>query len=186
VFPFIKFPKVDPLLGPEMKSTGEVMGVGMSFGEAYAKAQQAAGACLPLRGRVLMSVRDRDKPRLVSIAKNLAERGFDLVATPGTAQALQAAGISCAVVNKVGQGRPHIVDLIKNGEVSLIINTTEGKKAIADSFLIRREALQRQITYTTTLAGAYAICLALDALNTGQVYSLQDLHRTFIGSEQER
>ncbi len=186
VFPFIKFPKVDPLLGPEMKSTGEVMGVGMSFGEAYAKAQQAAGACLPLRGRVLMSVRDRDKPRLVSIAKNLAERGFDLVATPGTAQALQAAGISCAVVNKVGQGRPHIVDLIKNGEVSLIINTTEGKKAIADSFLIRREALQRQITYTTTLAGAYAICHALDALNTGQVYSLQDLHRTFIGSEQER
>ncbi len=186
VFPFIKFPKVDPLLGPEMKSTGEVMGVGLSFGEAYAKAQQAAGTCLPLRGRVLMSVRDRDKARLVTIARSLAEKGFELVATPGTAQALQAAGIACTAVNKVGQGRPHIVDLIKNGEVRLIINTTEGKKAIADSFLIRREALQRQITYTTTLAGAYAICHALDALGTGRVYGLQDLHRQLIDSEQGR
>ncbi|MCX8049115.1 MAG: carbamoyl-phosphate synthase large subunit [Methylohalobius sp.] len=176
VFPFIKFPKVDPLLGPEMKSTGEVMGVGLTFGEAYAKAQQAAGACLPRSGRVLMSVRDRDKARLVPIAKSLAEKGFELVATFGTAQVLQAAGIACSVVHKVGQGRPHIVDLIKNGEVSLIINTTEGKKAIADSFLIRREALQRQVTYTTTLAGAHAICLALDARGSGQVYALQDFH----------
>lgn len=176
VFPFIKFPKVDPLLGPEMKSTGEVMGVGMTFGEAYAKAQQAAGACLPRSGRVLMSVRDRDKARLVPIAKSLAEKGFELVATFGTAQVLQAAGIACSLVHKVGQGRPHIVDLIKNGEVSLIINTTEGKKAIADSFLIRREALQRQVTYTTTLAGAHAICHALDARGSGQVYALQDFH----------
>ena len=186
VFPFLKFPKVDPLLGPEMKSTGEVMGIGMSFGEAYAKAQQAAGSRLPHTGRVLMSVRDRDKERLVPIAKHLAAKGFELVATPGTAQALKAAGIACAVVNKVGQGRPHIVDLIKNGEISLIINTTEGKKAIADSFLIRREALQRQITYTTTLAGAYAICHALDAKGSGLVYCLQDLHLKLSALEQER
>ncbi len=186
VFPFIKFPKVDPLPGPEMKSTGEVMGVGLSFGEAYAKAQRAAGARLPLRGRVLLSVRDRDKARLVGIARSLVEKGFELVATRGTAQALQAAGIKCAVVNKVGQGRPHIVDLIKNSEVALIINTTEGKKAIADSFLIRSEALQHQVTYTTTLAGAWAICRALDALDTDRVYSLQDLHRQLIESEQGR
>ncbi|WP_022949934.1 carbamoyl-phosphate synthase large subunit [Methylohalobius crimeensis] len=185
VFPFIKFSKVDPLLGPEMKSTGEVMGVGETFGEAYAKAQQAAGTCLVRSGRVLMSVRDRDKAQLVALARSLMERGFELVATRGTAHALQAAGIACEVVNKVGQGRPHIVDLIKNDEVGLIINTTEGKKAIADSFLIRREALQHGITYTTTLAGAHATCLALSALHTGQVYCLQDLHRQLIETEQE-
>ncbi len=177
VFPFIKFPGVDPLLGPEMKSTGEVMGVGACFGEAYAKAQQAAGARLVHQGQVLISVKDRDKPKLIPIARKLVERGFQLVATSGTAKALQEAGIPCQVVNKVGQGRPHIVDLIKNNQVQLIINTTEGEKAIADSFLIRREALQHQVSYTTTLAGAYAITLALDSLDTGQVYCLQDLHR---------
>ena len=177
VFPFIKFPGVDPLLGPEMKSTGEVMGVGLSFGEAYAKSQQAAGTKLVRSGRVLMSVRDRDKAGLIPVARSLLEKGFELVGTPGTARALQQAGLPCAVINKVGQGRPHIVDLIKNGEVQLIINTTEGKQAIADSFLIRREALQHQVSYTTTLAGAHAICLALEALDTGRVYCLQDLHR---------
>jgi len=177
VFPFIKFPGVDPLLGPEMKSTGEVMGVGLTFGEAYAKAQQAASTRLLRGGKVLMSVRDRDKKRLLPIASSLKDKGFELVATRGTAEALEKAGIVCQTVNKVGQGRPHIVDLIKNGEIQLIINTTEGKKAIADSFLIRREALQHQVTYTTTLAGAHAICLALDALDTGRVYCLQDLHR---------
>ncbi|BCX82958.1 carbamoyl-phosphate synthase large subunit [Methylomarinovum caldicuralii] len=177
VFPFIKFPGVDPLLGPEMKSTGEVMGVGLSFGEAYAKAQQAAGSRLVCGGRVLMSVRERDKQRLVPIARRLLEKGFELVATRGTAKVLKEAGLPCEVVNKVREGRPHIVDLIKNGEVQLIINTTEGKKAIADSFLIRREALQHQVTYTTTLTGAYAIALALDALDTGRVYCLHDLHR---------
>ena len=177
VFPFIKFPGVDPLLGPEMKSTGEVMGVGLTFGEAYAKAQQAASTRLLREGQVLMSVRERDKDRLIPIAQSLLEKGFELVATRGTALALENAGIACKKVNKVGQGRPHIVDLIKNGEIQLIINTTEGKKAIADSFLIRREALQHQVTYTTTLAGAHAICLALDALDTGRVYCLQDLHR---------
>ncbi len=176
VFPFIKFPGVDPLLGPEMKSTGEVMGVGLTFGEAYAKSQRAAGTKLVRSGRVLMSVRDRDKAGLVPIARGLSEKGFELVATRGTAKALQQAGLSCAVVNKVGQGRPHIVDLIKNGEVQLIINTTEGKQAIADSFRIRREALQHQVSYTTTLAGAHAICLALEALDTDRVYCLQDLH----------
>ncbi len=176
VFPFIKFPGVDPLLGPEMKSTGEVMGVGACFGEAYAKAQQAAGARLVYQGQVLISVKDRDKPKLIPIARKLSAKGFQLVATSGTAKALQEAGIACQVVNKVGQGRPHIVDLIKNNQVQLIINTTEGKKAIADSFLIRREALQHQVSYTTTLAGAYAITLALDSLDTGQVYCLQDLH----------
>ncbi len=176
VFPFIKFPGVDPLLGPEMKSTGEVMGVGLTFGEAYAKAQQAASSRLQKGGKVLMSVRDRDKARLIPVARSLLEKGFELIATRGTAEALKQAGIACQTVNKVGQGRPHIVDLIKNGEIQLIINTTEGKKAIADSFLIRREALQHQVTYTTTLAGAHAICLALEALDTGRVYCLQDLH----------
>ncbi|MBN2701276.1 MAG: carbamoyl phosphate synthase large subunit, partial [Methylothermaceae bacterium] len=143
------------------------------------------GTCLVRSGRVLMSVRDRDKAQLVALARSLMEKGFELVATRGTAHALQAAGIACEVVNKVGQGRPHIVDLIKNDEVGLIINTTEGKKAIADSFLIRREALQHGITYTTTLAGAHATCLALSALHTGQVYCLQDLHRQLIETEQE-
>ncbi len=179
VFPFIKFPGVDPLLGPEMKSTGEVMGIGLTFGEAYAKSQRAAGTKLVRSGRVLMSVRDRDKAGLVPIARGLLEKGFELVATRGTAKVLQEAGLACTVVNKVGQGRPHIVDLIKNGEVQLIINTTEGKQAIADSFLIRREALQHQVSYTTTLAGAHAICLALEALDTGRVYCLQDLHGQF-------
>jgi carbamoyl-phosphate synthase large subunit len=177
VFPFIKFPGVDPLLGPEMKSTGEVMGVGRCFGEAFAKAQLAAGESLPRNGMVFISVRDADKPKVMDIAQRLQERGFSLVATRGTAAALRAHGITCGVVHKVGEGRPHVVDMIKNDEIDLIINTTEGKQAIADSFSIRREALMHRISYTTTIAAARATCLALDALENDIVHCLQDLHK---------
>jgi carbamoyl-phosphate synthase large subunit len=176
VFPFIKFPGVDPLLGPEMKSTGEVMGVGASFGEAYGKAQRAASTKLPEGGVVFISIRDADKPKLKPIAQDLLARGFQLVATGGTAKILQEAGIPCTRVFKVSEGRPHVVDMIKNGGVQFIINTTEGKKAIADSFTIRRQALQHQVTYTTTLSGARATCHALGALADREVNRLQDLH----------
>jgi carbamoyl-phosphate synthase large subunit len=179
VFPFIKFPGVDPLLGPEMKSTGEVMGVGATFGEAYAKAQRAASVKLPRGGKVLISIREGDRPKVISIALDLLAQGFQLVATRGTAKALEDAGIPCAVANKVYEGRPHIVDMIKNGELQFIINTTEGKKAIADSFTIRRQALQQQVTYTTTISGARATCYALSELDAGDVNALQDLHRAW-------
>jgi len=177
VFPFIKFPGVDPILGPEMKSTGEVMGVGRSFGEAYAKAQLGAGVTLPRAGRVFLSVRDADKGPLIEVGKALVARGFTIVATRGTAAALQAAGVPCEVVNKVIEGRPHIVDAIKNDEIDLIVNTTEGKQAIADSFSIRREALHHKVCYSTTIAGARATCLALDYLDDTAVNRLQDLHK---------
>ncbi|TAN50243.1 MAG: carbamoyl-phosphate synthase large subunit [Methylococcaceae bacterium] len=177
VFPFIKFPGVDPLLGPEMKSTGEVMGVGATFGEAYAKAQRAAGVKLVKSGVILVSIRDADKLRMVPIAKELVAQGYELVATPGTADELIAADVPCRKVFKMHQGRPNVVDMIKNDEVQLIINTTEGKKAVSDSFYIRREALQHQVTYTTTLAGARATSFALSQLDQGGVNSLQGLHR---------
>jgi carbamoyl-phosphate synthase large subunit len=177
VFPFIKFPGVDPLLGPEMKSTGEVMGVGRSFGEAFAKAQLAAGDHLPRSGKAFISVRDADKLKVLAIAQALQQRGFSLIATRGTAIFLRTNGIDCEVVHKVGEGRPHIVDRIKNDEIDLIINTTEGKQAIADSFSIRREALMRKVSYTTTIAAARATCLALHELETGNVNCLQDLHK---------
>jgi carbamoyl-phosphate synthase large subunit len=177
VFPFIKFPGVDPILGPEMKSTGEVMGVGRSFGEAYAKAQLGAGVSLPRKGKVFLSVRDADKAALGDIGRILVAHGFSIVATRGTAAALQAAGISCEVINKVLEGRPHIVDAIKNDEIDLIVNTTEGKQAIADSFSIRREALHHKVSYTTTIAGARATCLALEYLDAKEVSRLQDLHK---------
>jgi len=177
VFPFIKFPGVDPILGPEMKSTGEVMGVGATFGEAYAKAQLAASVDLPRSGRVFISVRDADKNAAVTVARDLERRGFTLVATAGTGAMLQAAGIECSLINKVAEGRPHIVDAIKNGDIDLIINTTEGRLAIADSFSIRREALHNKICYTTTMAGARATCQALDYLDSVSVCSLQDLYR---------
>jgi carbamoyl-phosphate synthase large subunit len=181
VFPFIKFPGVDPLLGPEMKSTGEVMGVGRCFGEAFAKAQLGAGNPLPREGKAFVSVRNADKGKVVDIARALQQHGLTLVATRGTAAALRAAGISCQTVHKVDQGRPHIGDMIKNNEIALIINTTEGKQAIADSFSIRREALLRKVSYTTTIAGARATCLALDYLEDGkQVYCLQDLHKELL------
>ena len=177
VFPFIKFPGVDPLLGPEMKSTGEVMGVGRSFGEAFAKAQLGAGDQLPRGGRAFLSVRDADKAKLVEIARDLERLGFALVATKGTAAFLRNHGLDCEAVHKVAEGRPHIVDLIKNDQIALIVNTTEGKQAIADSFSIRREALMRKVSYTTTLAAARATCQALRELDNGTVNCLQDLHR---------
>jgi carbamoyl-phosphate synthase large subunit len=177
VFPFIKVPGADPILGPEMKSTGEVMGVGRSFGEAYAKAQLASGVLLPTRGAALLSVRDRDKKGAVELAKILVVRGFDIVATHGTARELAAAGIECRRANKVREGRPHIVDMIKNGEISLIVNTTEGKQAIRESQSIRAEAVRRNVTYYTTLGAAVATCTALEHLQDGDVSRLQDLHR---------
>jgi len=176
VFPFVKFPGVDPLLGPEMKSTGEVMGVGKTFGMAFAKAQLGAGVDLPTKGRVFISVRDRDREHAVSLGRELAAKGFDLVATSGTGRALQEAGIECKLVNKVYEGRPHIVDMIKNGDVALIINTTEGKKAIHDSYTIRASALQHKVSYTTTIAGANATVRALDYLEVKDVTRLQNLH----------
>ncbi|MCW8947187.1 MAG: carbamoyl-phosphate synthase large subunit, partial [Sedimenticola sp.] len=176
IFPFVKFPGVDTLLGPEMKSTGEVMGVGATFGEAFAKAMEGAGDLLPRSGRALLSVREQDKKRILSVAKDLNELGFQLYATGGTCKVIQEQGIACERVNKVAEGRPHIVDMIKNDEFSMIINTTEGKKAIADSAAIRRAALQHKVTYTTTMSGGEAFCLALKQADSTNVNRLQDLH----------
>ena len=176
VFPFIKFPGADPILGPEMKSTGEVMGIGRSFGEAYAKAQLASGVKLPRQGAALLSVRDRDKDGAVDLAKILVAQGFDIVATHGTAQKLATAGVSCRRANKVREGRPHIVDMIKNGEIDLIVNTTEGKQAINESASIRAEAVRRDVTYYTTLGAAVATCNAIEHLDNSDVNRLQDLH----------
>ena len=180
VFPFAKFPEADPILGPEMKSTGEVMGTGRTFGEAYAKAQAASGVTLPTRGVSLLSVRDRDKPGAVELARMLIARGFEIVATDGTAKALTEAGIACRRVNKVREGRPHIVDMIKNHEIHLIVNTTEGKQAIRESRSIRREAVHKRVTYYTTVAAARATCDALDHLNEVAVNRLQDLHKELV------
>ena len=180
VFPFIKFPGSDPILGPEMKSTGEVMGVGRSFGEAYAKAQLASGVVLPRQGVALLSVRDRDKEGAVELAKILTDRGFDVVATHGTATALAKAGVSCRRANKVREGRPHIVDMIKNGEIDLIVNTTEGKQAILESLSIRAEAVRKGVTYYTTLGAAIATCKAIEHLDDSDVNRLQDLHEEVV------
>ena len=177
VFPFIKFPGSDPILGPEMKSTGEVMGVGRSFGEAYAKAQLASGVVLPRQGVALLSVRDLDKDGAVDLARILVERGFELVATHGTAQHLSDAGVLCKRANKVREGRPHIVDMIKNSEIDLIVNTTEGKQAINESLSIRAEAVRQGVTYYTTLGAAIATCTAIEHLDNGEVNRLQDLHK---------
>ena len=177
VFPFSKFLGVDPLLGPEMKSTGEVMGVGRSFAEAFAKAQMAAGNFLKCGGRAFISVRDADKKHAVEIGRDLATLGFELVATGGTASTLEQGGLTVEKVLKVTEGRPHVVDMIKNEEISFIVNTTEGKQAIADSYSIRREALQHKIPYTTTIAGARASCMAMAEGNNYDVYALQVLHK---------
>jgi carbamoyl-phosphate synthase large subunit len=182
VFPFVKFPEADPILGPEMKSTGEVMGTGRTFGEAYAKAQTASGTVLPRHGVCFISVRDRDKPPAVTLAKKLIERGFEMVATEGTARALAEAGVPCRRVNKVREGRPHIVDMIKNDEIDLIINTTEGKQAIRESHSIRREAVHHRVTYYTTVAAGLATCEALDHLDEVEVHRLQDLHSEAIAT----
>ncbi|KZV14859.1 carbamoyl phosphate synthase, large subunit [Dorcoceras hygrometricum] len=177
IFPFLKFQNVDPILGPEMRSTGEVMGVGRSFGAAFARGHDAAGIKTPPKGKVFVSVRDADKDRLLPVAQEVLRRGFSLVATAGTAAYLSGHGVACERVNKVVEGRPHIVDHIKNGEIVYIVNTTEGKQAIADSFSIRREALQQRVTYSTTVAGARALVHSLDFHGSEDVHSLQELHK---------
>jgi len=180
VFPFMKFVGVDPILGPEMKSTGEVMGVGKTFGEAFAKSQLAAGVDLPLKGRVFISVRDADKEETAKVANELIRLGFEVVATDGTANYLDAKNIPCEHVNKVRQGRPHIVDMIIDEKIDLIVNTTEGKQAIADSFTIRRKALQKKVCYTTTITGAWALIHAIEQGDSTDVYPLQDLHEQLV------
>jgi carbamoyl-phosphate synthase large subunit len=177
VFPFRKFPGVDPLLGPEMKSTGEVMGVGESFGEAFLKAQYAASVKLPREGNVFVSVRNPEHPQVAEIGLHLHELGFRLFATRGTAAAIEAAGVPVNRVNKVAEGRPHIVDMIKNREIQLIINVVEDKRAVKDSFAIRAAALAQNIPYFTTLAGAKAACLGMKERREITVYPLQELHR---------
>ncbi|MGN7918099.1 carbamoyl-phosphate synthase large subunit [Lysobacter sp. Hz 25] len=176
IFPFAKFQGVDPILGPEMRSTGEVMGVGKNFGAAMARAQEAGGIKAPPVGKAFISVRDPDKLRVLPVAQELVRRGYTLVATSGTQSFLSENGVACELVNKVTEGRPHIVDLIKNGEIVYIINTTEGRQAISDSFSIRREALQQRVTYSTTVSGARALVNSLDYRGTGPVWSLQELH----------
>lgn len=180
VFPFVKFPGVDTILGPEMKSTGEVMGVGRSFGEAFVKSQMAASVNLPKSGTAFISVRDADKAEAVEVARGLIDLGFKVVATRGTAAAIEAAGLKVKAVNKVTEGRPHIVDMIKNGEIALVINTVEERRnAIVDSRTIRTHALAANLAYYTTIAGALAAVEGLQYLRDGEgllVYSLQDMH----------
>jgi carbamoyl-phosphate synthase large subunit len=179
VFPFIKFPGVDTILGPEMKSTGEVMGVGRTFGEAFVKSQLAAGVRLPTEGKAFLSVRGADKQKIVEVAQNLANLGFSLVATRGTAAALKSAGLVVTEVNKVIEGRPHIVDMIKNREISLIVNTVEESvRAIQDSWSIRNAALQGRITYYTTISGARAACVGMGVSEQPEIYDLQGLQRS--------
>jgi len=179
VFPFIKFPGVDTILGPEMKSTGEVMGVGESFAEAFVKSQLAAGVRLPTSGKAFLSVRDEDKPKAVEIGRTLTGLGFSLVATRGTAAALVAAGLKVQVVNKVMEGRPHVVDMIRNKEITLIVNTVEeDRRSVRDSWSIRNMALQMRVTFYTTVAGARAACVGMQHLEELRPYSLQDLHAT--------
>jgi carbamoyl-phosphate synthase large subunit len=181
VFPFVKFPGVDTILGPEMKSTGEVMGVGKTFGEAFIKSQLGAGTKLPKPGdavrKVFLTVKNSDKPRAVEVARQLAEQGFDIVGTKGTAAAINAAGIACESVNKVTEGRPHVVDMIKNNEIVMVINTVEERRnAIADSRAIRTSALLARVTTFTTIAGAEAAVEGMKYLDRLDVYSLQELH----------
>jgi carbamoyl-phosphate synthase large subunit len=178
VFPFVKFPGVDTILGPEMKSTGEVMGVGMTFGEAFVKSQLAAGIQMPESGKVFLSVKGSDKPRTVQVARDLAQLGFTLVATKGTAAVISAAGIPVTAVNKVIEGRPHIVDMIKNHEIAMVVNTVEEKRsAITDSRTIRTSALQARVVTYTTIAGAEAAIQGMRYLDELRVYDLQGLHK---------
>ena len=176
VFPFIKFPGADTVLGPEMKSTGEVMGIGRTFGEAYGKSQLAAGTVIPDQGRVLISVKTVDQESCVAIARYFSEQGFRIVATHGTAAVLNQSGIEVRSVNKVQEGRPHVVDMIKNKEIDMIVNTTAGKQSLKDSYTIRRAALQNKVTYFTTLAAARAACEAHRAGNQLGINLLQKLH----------
>ena len=177
VFPFAKFPGVDTILGPEMKSTGEVMGVGKTFGEAFVKSQLAAGVRLPSGGKAFVSVRDGDKLAAVGVARDLEDLGFTILATRGTAAVLSAHGIAVTAINKVAEGRPHVVDMIKNGEVAFIVNTVEDKRtAIRDSRSIRTSALAQRVTYYTTISGARAACTGMRHLAALEPYRLQDLH----------
>jgi len=177
VFPFNKFPGIDPILGPEMKSTGEVMGVGTTFAEAYGKAELGASDEIPSKGSAFVSVRERDKDQLPALAKSLVALGFKLIATKGTAETIKAAGLDVQPVNKVKEGRPHIVDMIKSDKINLIVNTTEGRQAISDSSTIRSSAEQHRVYYTTTMAGGSAVCEALKFAGDIKVRSLQQLHR---------
>jgi carbamoyl-phosphate synthase large subunit len=177
VFPFVKFPGVDPILGPEMRSTGEVMGVGRSFGEAMLKSQLGAGSKLPTKGTVFVSVKNNDKPRAVDVARRLHALGFTIVATKGTANAIDEGGVPVRMVNKVKDGRPHIADLIKGGEIQLVYTTVdETRTAIGDSRHIRTAALANRVTYYTTMAGCEAATEALEHQASFDVMSLQALH----------
>ncbi|QTS83970.1 carbamoyl-phosphate synthase large subunit [Coxiella endosymbiont of Amblyomma nuttalli] len=180
VFPFNKFSEVDPILGPEMRSTGEAMSIAENLGHAFAKGQLSGGDVLPLSGKVFISVRDADKERALKVAKALVDLRFEVVSTRGTARVLQAAGIPCMLINKVTEGHPHILDMIKNDQISFIINTTEGEQAIEDSYTIRVSAVQHKVYYTTTLAGGEATVLAIQAKDFRDVYRLQDLHQLCI------
>ncbi|MDN4587820.1 carbamoyl phosphate synthase large subunit [Xenophilus aerolatus] len=183
VFPFVKFPGVDPILGPEMKSTGEVMGVGKTFGEAFVKSQLGAGTILPTSGKVFISVKNNDKARAVECARGLVGLGFELIATKGTAAAIQAAGLPCAVVNKVTEGRPHIVDMIKNNEIALVINTVEERRnAITDSRQIRTSALLARVTTITTIFGAEAAVEGMQHLGKLDVISVQEMHQQLVAA----
>jgi carbamoyl-phosphate synthase large subunit len=177
VFPFNKFIGVDPILGPEMKSTGEVMGVGLTFGEAFSKASLGAGERLPTGGRAFLSVKDSDKPGVVKVAKDLIDLGFNLVATTGTLRVLEAANVESSLIQKVNEGRPDVSDMLKNEQIDLIINTTEGRQSIAHSAIIRRLALLNKVCYTTTLTGGEAFCIAIREGIGERVTSLQDLHQ---------
>jgi carbamoyl-phosphate synthase large subunit len=183
VFPFAKFPGVDPILGPEMKSTGEVMGVGEQFGEAFAKSQLGAGIRLPLEGCAFLSVQDKDKPKAITLARKLSAIGFEIVSTRGTAEYLAAAGIPVRTVYKVMEGRPNVVDLIKGGGIQLLINTPIGARSFLDEKTIRRAAMQHRIPCITTIAGALAAVDGIAALKSQpiQVLALQDLHALTVG-----
>ncbi len=178
VFPFRRFPGVDPLLGPEMRSTGEVMGLDVDFGLAFAKSQLAAGQVLPLEGGVIFSVKDPDKPATLGLARGFQGEGFPLYATAGTAAYLQEHGLPVTPVSKIREGRPHIIDHIKNHEIALLVNTPEGRYTPADSYSIRRAALEYNIPYTTTLAAARATLDAIRAMKRGKltVKTLQEYH----------
>ena len=176
VFPFTKFLGVDPILGPEMKSTGEVMGTGVNFSEAYAKAQLGAGEKIPDKGSVFLSVRDSDRPYVADLAQEFHDLGFTIIATQGTARSISTKNIPVKTIKKVAEGRPHVVDAMKNSEVNLIVNTTEGKQSILDSASVRRTALEERIYCTTTIEGGRAVCSVLRNKDLWSVERLQDLH----------
>ncbi|MGL4675964.1 MAG: carbamoyl-phosphate synthase large subunit, partial [Wohlfahrtiimonas sp.] len=177
VFPFAKFPGVDTILGPEMRSTGEVMGVGKTFSEAYLKAQMGAGERIPKMGKVFISVREEDKPHLETMARNFQEQGYGLCATSGTAQKLSELGFHVQKIHKVAEGRPHIVDYIKNGEIAIVVNTVSSDiQAVQDSHSIRRNALNQRVPLYTTLAGGEAVSEGVKSMFAMDVYSVQELH----------